>query len=257
MGTRPAHEFAVTSRAGSRSATNQDLFWLLPESGLAVLVDGRSDRPGGNVASRVTLEVLQRVLSPAARRDTFDGYPRGTADVLRVALAEANRQLFDLQRPEHYFRPMGAAVVIARFLGRHVALAHVGDSRCYVVRGEAVHRLTTDHVLLEESRPFVSAEDLEVLVPLQRVLTRAVGQGAELSIDVRIERLDHGERYLLCTNGIWEVVSEAEMATILRSTPDLRAACRHLVSLAARRGDDDATAILVRPHPRWEWVDVE
>lgn len=234
-------ELAAATRTGRRSAANEDALLALADVGLIILADGRAIGPASNIAAQVAIDAVEETLS----RHRPPSNPQAAAAEIREAFCAAGRKVASLQSTGSALRPVSTSLLVARLTGRRLVLAHVGDVRAYRMRAGVLSRRTTDHILLEQNRRHLTADEVEALTPLQLVLTRSVGHpGGEP--DVRVDELAVGDRYIFCTNGLWEVVSAGEIAAAICEIQDLPALCESLVSLAAARGEDDVTVIAMR-----------
>lgn len=245
---KPGLEMAALTDVGRQRANNEDayLYWE-PESDeefrrkgrLAIVADGMGGYEGGQEASRVAVETVRHVYD----RDFADA----PQQVLLAALLAAhdNIQRYAAEHPE--FQGMGTTCTALAIIDQKLYFAHVGDSRLYLVRPEAITRLTRDHSYvgrLVESG-IVRSEDAQSH-PQRHILTAALGSGKEIQPDVceRPVELQPGDKILLCTDGLWSVMSEPELADALRSNSPAQA-CRALVDMALERGGPDNVTVLV------------
>lgn len=179
------------------------------------------------------------------------GAPQASAvDRLRAALTQANARIFARADDSRIHRGMGTTVVAAAFSREagELYIAHAGDSRCYLLRDGRLEQLTRDHSLVSDAlleRPDLSSTDLAYLP--KNVITRALGIGPTVDLDLRVERVRAGDVFLLCSDGLHGLVTDEEMAAILEEYPVLTEACSCLVETAnAAGGRDNITAVLVR-----------
>jgi PPM family protein phosphatase len=208
---------------------------------LLVVADGMGGARGGEIASRMVVEGLL-----SAWRATPGA---GLAEDLRAALASANRAVHGESVAHPELAGMGTTCTAAALHRDQIVLAHVGDSRAYLVRNGGIRQLTHDHSfvgqLVREGQltPEQARSD-----PRRNVVTRSVGIGAEVEIDIeRLEdRLTPGDTLLLCTDGLHGLLADEEIAA-LAAEPDLEHACAGLVERAnARGGFDNITVMLAR-----------
>ncbi|MFZ0760236.1 MAG: protein phosphatase 2C domain-containing protein, partial [Candidatus Sulfotelmatobacter sp.] len=206
---------------------------------LAAIADGMGGHEGGQEASRLAVETVREVYDQGFRDD-----PQA-ALVESFAAAHARIQSFAEQHP--VFHGMGTTCTALVLRGRQLYFAHVGDSRLYLVRGARILRLTRDHSYvgrLVESG-IVRAEDAEKH-PQRHILTAALGAGSEVVVDGADQGItvQDGDDLLLCTDGLWSVVSEEELQTAVRSHPPAEC-CAALVKLARQRGGPDNITLQV------------
>jgi protein phosphatase len=236
--------FAAHTDVGPVRQQNEDAYGAFgPEDGLPdgvhlfVVADGMGGHVGGQEASALALETVAEIFF--AR----DLEPEGR---LRAAFTHANQRVWERARRDGGEATMGTTCTALAFVDGKVWLAHVGDSRAYLVEGRRIRQLTQDHTLVEELRRNGALTDAEARVhPRRNALTRALGIAPEVEVDVQtVGRMDRGDRYQLCSDGL-ATVTPAEIARVLRQQePD--AACRTLVARAAEAGStDNATALAV------------
>ena len=250
-------EFCGQSDTGRVRSHNEDSIEIDPASGLAVLADGMGGYNAGEVASKLAVRsvgflVRQRLarLEPAPPPDAAMPTPAGM--LLKESVQLANQRILKTAGTRAEYRGMGTTVVAVLFRGDRVQVAHVGDSRLYRFRDDQLHRLTTDHSLQEElvARGMFSAEEVRRLGK-SNVVTRALGVDAAVDVSVGEHEVHGGDLFLLCSDGLHDVLSEEDMlANLRRFMPDLPRLTRALVQAAnARGGKDNISVILGRAEP--------
>jgi protein phosphatase len=152
---------------------------------------------------------------------------------------------------QHYpgrARDAGSTVTMAVLQGWTAYIANVGDSRTYLLRDGKLEQLTTDHSLVAGLVAAGTIEPDEIYThPQRNVIYRSLGSDPEVEVDIVRQPLQAGDRLLLCSDGLWEMVRDPEMAAVLDRTPDVWEACDQLVERANENGGpDNITAILVR-----------
>lgn len=231
---------AAQSDRGQRRKRNEDRLLRLDSHGVYAVADGMGGHVGGAIASETAVETI----AAAFRARSFEGRVRGElprrATELAQAVQMANLAILRRALEEPHLTGMGTTMVATRFSLRkeRLYLAHVGDSRCYRIRGGAIRQLTTDHTMRE----------LGLTGPHADHLSRALGVKPEVTIDLLIARPELGDLYLLCSDGLTRMVpDDGEIcATILEGEHDLDLAVQRLVDLANRRGGrDNITVVLV------------
>lgn len=245
---KPGLEVAGLTDIGRLRVHNEDsfLYWE-PESDeefsrkgrLAVIADGMGGYEGGQEASRLAVETVRF----AYDRD----FSQDPQDALLAALRAAHNaiQRFAAQHPR--FAEMGTTCTAVAIIGHHLHFAHIGDSRLYLLRRGTTSRLTRDHSYVGRlvETGIVRSEDAESH-PQRHILTAALGSGRDVLPDVpeRPVGLEDGDVLVLCTDGLWSVVSEAELARIALSEPPAEA-CGRLVNAALERGGPDNVTVMV------------
>ncbi len=237
---------AAATDTGRVRASNQDAFGYSMAAQLFVLCDGMGGAAGGEIASRVTIETVLDHLVSAVPLAVSSG--KVITRNLEDAVAAANRILVSRAEHEPALSGMGTTLVALLVRGPSAWIAHVGDSRCYLLRGGVLTRCTEDHSLVGEQVRLgvLRPEDAE-LSPLRNVITRAVGVGEGLRAEVRELAIEPGDTFLLCSDGLTRELREDSIARLLGSAANLETACHALVDGAnANGGHDNITCVLVR-----------
>jgi serine/threonine protein phosphatase PrpC len=241
---------ASCTHVGRRN-NNEDAHCRVPELGLYAVADGMGGYEGGEVASRLAIDsVIEFVRRNAGDDDVTWPFALerelGLDENLALVAARlANHEV--LRRKVGRLGQMGSTLVLLLLHAEHAVLAHVGDSRIYRLRGAELEQLTVDHsVYAELQRQSGGALPPKGETPFGHMITRALGMSDDTRAEVRRERLEPGDTFLLCSDGLSEVLSEAELACGLAAT-DLEQACRTLVRQAYDAGGrDNITAVLAR-----------
>ena len=212
-----------------------------PRGMLAVVCDGMGGHAGGSVASRMAIDAIVREW-----RAMDDG-----AEALQRALTIANRAIVSMSERNHELRGMGTTCVALLFRNSKVWCAHVGDSRCYMLRDGALHRMTEDHsAVMEMVRDGKITADSARTHPLRNVIRRALGARVDVDVDMwkSPQDLQAGDQFLLCSDGLHEMVDDGELCQILTDYSP-RQACDLLVDLARSRGAPDNVTIALIAMP--------
>jgi len=248
---------AGTTDVGKKRAHNEDAFLLLPEEQLYCVADGMGGHASGEVASRIAVEELAEFFRLTGRDDEatwpFAGEPGRRLDENRLltGVRLANLRILERARTDERLRGMGTTLVCALFdkALESVIVAHVGDSRAYLLRQGAIRQLTEDHSLLNDYMRTrrLSAEEIEHF-PHKNVIVRALGMKDQVEVDVQREPLRSGDVILLCCDGLSGMVPDERMAELVRQHQrDLKAAAQALVDAAnAAGGVDNITCVLAQ-----------
>ncbi len=233
---------AASTHVGMRRHDNQDRYALVPDLGLYLVADGMGGHRAGQVASQLACEGAMRAI------DALQGASVSLAERLRHAVASANREIFTKARAKPEFAGMGTTLVAILFAGERMALAHVGDSRAYLLRQGRLRGLTDDHSLVAEllRRQEISESDAREH-PHRHVLTRALGVRPQIEPDLAEMTPQHGDVFVLCSDGLTTHLDDDEIAERILQAEDLELAATSLIDAANRAGGfDNLTVVLVR-----------
>ena len=234
-------ETAGLTDQGKKRKHNEDAFLIDEARGLVAVADGMGGYAAGEVAAALALETLRLTFETETFGELEEGYPRRGAELVD-AIRRANLTVREEAARDPQKAGMGTTFVGARFYPRRsrAYIAHVGDSRCYRLRRDIFEQLTEDHTL----------GAVGITGPSAGKLSRAVGVFDDVEVELQVDEPVPDDIYLFCSDGLYKMVPEANIEIILRSTPDLHAACRALVDAANERGGrDNVTVALVRVAP--------
>ena len=252
---RTRFSWAVISDPGRRRSSNEDSYCTRPDLGLFVVADGMGGHVAGEVASRVAVEAIEVFIQETAGADRNRTWPFPfepaislEANRLKAAFRLANRRIATAIADSQDLRGMAttASAVLAGPQG--ACVAHVGDSRVYVLHQGALRQLTNDHSWVEEQvRAGTMTPTAARQHPWRNVVTRALSGGEDPEVDVTEVQPAASDRFLLCSDGLFSVVPDATIAHILeaRDVP-LDQLCQRLVEAAnAEGGPDNITALVL------------
>jgi protein phosphatase len=237
---------AAITDTGCERDLNEDRYAVIEcDSGIAWIVcDGMGGAAGGELAAQLAIDAMRRHLESSPER-----IPESA---MKAAVQEANRVIV-LRRQNLAFSQMGTTIVAALFNGPEVVLAHVGDSRAYLVRDGAIQHLTTDHTFVQDlvDKGHIKSEEA-LSHPQAHILTRCIGSEPGLEVDLlkfwiwSEPEVEPSDYLLLCTDGLYSMVSEGDIADIVSQNSPQKA-CVKLVELAKTRGGFDNITLAVIP----------
>lgn len=231
---------AALSDVGRQRRTNEDCFGFDMDRGLFVVCDGVGGRTAGEVASRSAVDC---VLTRFPYAD--EGMQAGTE--LQRVIQAANRTVYEASRRDPLYEGMATTIVAAHFDGARMWIAHVGDSRAYLLRSQSLHKLTDDDSqlsqMLREGHRNITPEQMQ---QWDSVLTQAIGAADMVVPSVTVVQVQLGDCFLLATDGVCKALSNAEMLSLLLAAGSPEQACHHLTAAANEAGGhDNATCILI------------
>lgn len=217
---------------------NEDTFLVDEELGLYLVADGMGGHRAGEVASAIardTVHTAMKASRAASRMQALD-------ESIRLA----NRRVVEEGAQNRARKGLGTTIVAMVSDTDAVGIAHAGDSRCYLFRGGQLLRMTRDHSLVEE----LGGDDPAVQAALSgysNVITRALGTAHDTAPELRREKAEVGDLFLLCSDGLCGVVDDASLKELLASVTELDAGAAKLIEAANDRGGpDNISAVLVR-----------
>ena len=234
---------AASTDVGLRRKENEDRYALSPELGFYLVADGMGGHTAGQVASELAAETSLRAIQ------TLEGAATSLAERLRYAVAAANRAIYSHAQQHEEYAGMGTTLVAFLADEERAALAHVGDSRAYLIRGSRIRQLTDDHSIVGELlRRREISEDAAREHPHRHVLTRALGVRRSVEPDLVELALEPGDIFVLCSDGLTNHVEDHEIAKrVCGGGDDLQEISEQLIDLAnSRGGEDNSTVLLAR-----------
>jgi protein phosphatase len=245
------------SDIGRKRKANEDNFCVNDEEGLYVVADGMGGHAAGEVASQLAVETMEEFIKLTNTNQDIT-WPFGidenlslNGNRLKTSIRFANRRVLEKTRERADYEGM-ATTVVAALIGRDLAdIAHVGDSRLYLVREGKLRRLTDDHSWVNEQilSGVIDSEQARTH-PLRNVVTRALGGKEELEVDTQVLELQDMDLLLLCSDGLTSMLNDEEiLRIILTDGHDKQRALRGLIEAANKSGgEDNTTAVLLSLH---------
>jgi PPM family protein phosphatase len=251
---RTTFSWAVSSDPGLRRSSNEDSYCTRPDLGLYVVADGMGGHVAGEVASRVAVEAIEIFIQETAGADKNRTWPFPfepalslEANRLKAAFRLANRRIASAIADSNDLRGM-ATTASALLTGPEGAcVAHVGDSRVYVLHQGHLDQITNDHSWVEEQvRAGTMSPTAARQHPWRNVVTRALSGGEDPEVDVTQIKPEAAERYLLCSDGLFSVVTDEQIASLMGDRGiSLDQLCQRLIEAANTAGGPDNITALV------------
>lgn len=231
---------------GRMRSQNEDSVTFDEDTGLCILADGMGGHNAGEVASGMATAFIKSEMRNAL-------HEKATADDAQLAIMHAinlaNNAIFNMSRTNPQYHGMGTTLVVGAFLGNVLVLAHIGDSRCYRLRGSYFQQLTKDHSVLQEQidagliTPDVNAPRTSG----PNLVTRALGVDGSVVTDIDRHPIAIEDLYLLCSDGLSDMVTDDAIAAILKCDEPMVLKARRLIDAAnAGGGRDNISVILAR-----------
>lgn len=244
--------FGLTD-VGRQRQHNEDTFLVEPGENLFLVADGMGGHAAGEIASKIAAETISEFIQHSKAEDgtwphAYDDRFCRSTNRLMTALRLANTRVLEAMRKDARLRGMGTTVVASLIENDLASIAHVGDSRAYLIREGQMSRITNDHSwVFEQVQAGMLTEAEAEKHPLRNVITRALG-GALTVVPEAIEyQLKLGDTFLLCSDGLTGMVPEEEILRVVTQHEEIQQACRALIDIAnARGGYDNVTAVVVK-----------
>jgi protein phosphatase len=244
------------SDTGRKRASNEDNYLCAADKGLFAVADGMGGHKGGARASSLALEVLEGAIGSAlsslheggegsAPADAQGGTQQALSDALEAAAQQASGEVNRQAKLDSSLEGMGTTLTAMLCSSGWMQLVHAGDSRAYLYRDGRIRQLTDDHSwIAEQIRNGLMTEAEAEHSQFKHVITRSIGYDAEVEVDTPSVIIQTGDCFLLCSDGLTNYVSEAELREIM-GTCWFRRLPQTLVDLANERGGDDNITVVV------------
>jgi PPM family protein phosphatase len=213
--------------------------------GIFIIADGLGGHEDGQVASSITVRTVAAQLIKSVYVSLLEGHAQDSGSVpinesFIEAIASANRAI------RQSTNGGGSTVIAVITLARTAYIAHVGDSRAYIIDGPSVAQATHDHSLVARLIELKQLSESQAMThPQRHILYKALGQVTTPEPDIHAHALNPGSHLVLCTDGLWTVVPKEELATAIAQAGDSQLACNELLKLAIARGSDDNISIVL------------
>jgi len=247
--------YAGNTHVGMKRSNNEDNLCLTPEENLYIVCDGMGGHAAGDVASQTAVDTISHFYKDTSEDEEvtwpfkMDRQKKYEENRLVTSIKLANLRIYEQAVSNAKRKGMGTTVVAVNFTKDGAYLGHVGDSRIYRFRNDKLEQLTEDHSLLNDyiKMKDLTPEEIENF-PHKNVIVRALGMKDTVQVDVSFEVPQHGDIYLLCSDGLNGMIKDEDMEAILRETgEDLEAGCNKLIQTANDNGGtDNVTAVLTQ-----------
>ena len=228
--------YAGLSDIGQIRKNNEDCFSILEGKNIFIVADGMGGHNGGEVASQATIEIMRRHFS----NETIAAMRCSSQEIRHAMITgfeKANNAVMALAKEDTVLLGMGCTLVMAFIDGATLHTCHVGDARCYVVSGDRINQITTDHTAVEESGEILHN---------RHVVTRVIGYPFPEPPEYNKTSLQEGDKILLCSDGLWSMMDGRTICKSIREAESPEKASEHLIAIAnGAGGDDNITAVTI------------
>jgi PPM family protein phosphatase len=243
-----SYQFASLTHPGMARENNEDSMAIDEGTQLAVLADGMGGYNAGEVASGMATTFIKSEMSRWLSQAGANASAKDVRRALEICVENANRSIFNAANSNPHYVGMGTTLVVGVFQDSRLMVGHIGDSRCYRLRGQEFSQITKDHSLLQEQL------DAGLITPEQaaqstnkNLVTRALGVEDSVQTEVNEFRVEKGDVYLMCSDGLSDMITDDQICGILTSAATFDQASQQLVDAAnAAGGRDNISVLLVK-----------
>jgi PPM family protein phosphatase len=201
-----------------------------------VIADGMGGHNAGEIASKLAVENTISYINSLTQLDDLE-------DSIRKAVLDSNQKIYELSKSKTDLNGMGTTLTACLIKGGDMVIAHVGDSRCYVIKDKAISQVTKDHSLVQQLLDEGSITESEAdNHPNRNIITRALGTNSTVDVDVIKMDIKRIEKVILCTDGLSNLISEQELYDFVMKNDDC---CAELIELSKSRGTKDNISVIV------------
>ncbi|MGA0572090.1 Stp1/IreP family PP2C-type Ser/Thr phosphatase [Variovorax sp. VNK109] len=240
------YEFCTNTNPGLARGNNEDSVTFDEPTRLGILADGMGGYNAGEIASGMATTFIKSELSRWLAQAGRNANAREVRRALEICVDNANRSIFNAANSNPQYTGMGTTLVVGVFQDEKLTLGHIGDSRCYRLRAGAFTQITRDHSLLQEQI------DAGLITPEQaatsmnkNLVTRALGVEDSVQLEVNEHKVEVGDLYLMCSDGLSDMVDDAGIAELLVSGASLEELATQLIDKANANGGRDNISVLL------------
>jgi len=240
------YEFCIRTDTGLARENNEDSIALDEETRLGILADGMGGYNAGEIASGMATTFIKSELGRWLSQAGRSANTREVRRAMEICVDNANRSIFNAANSNPQYSGMGTTLVLGVFQDARLVLGHIGDSRCYRLRGTELAQITKDHSLLQEQM------DAGLITPEQaatstnkNLVTRALGVEDAVLLEVNEHRVEPGDIYMMCSDGLSDMVDDPGIAKILVQDVPLEQKVGQLIDAANANGGRDNISVLV------------
>lgn len=240
------------SDVGKRRDKNEDSILIDDEQGLYIIADGMGGHLGGEFASHLAVQTVQEIFRQitedpdATLLEEQENVGTDLGERLKYAIRVASMRVFEEAERDENLSGMGTTTVSIAIDNGKAYIANVGDSRVYLVRDHQITQLTEDHSLVSEQiRAGFINEERARNHRLKNIITRSVGYQKDVDADLFVRDLEEGDLFLLCSDGLTNLVDDAEILKVIEKGKSIQKACERLVEEANRNGGDDNISVIL------------
>ena len=242
------YEICTDTDPGLTRENNEDAVAVDVTTGLCILADGMGGYNAGEIASGMACAFIKSEMSRWLSQAGKSANAKEVKRAMEICVQNANHSIFNAANSNPQYTGMGTTLVVGVFQAGRLMLGHIGDSRCYRLRGSEFQQITKDHSLLQEQI------DAGLITPEQaltssnkNLVTRALGVEDAVLLDVTEHRVEEGDVYMMCSDGLSDMARDAALADIMLTNTSLDQKARQLIAAANEGGGrDNISVVLIR-----------
>lgn len=240
------YKFCAHTDPGHARTNNEDAVAFDDATRVAVLADGMGGYNAGEIASGMATAFIKSELTRWLSEAGQQANPLEIKRAIEICVDNANRSIFNASRANPQYSGMGTTLVVGVFQNGKLILGHVGDSRCYRMRDNILLQITKDHSLLQEQIDAgLLTPEQALTAPNKNLVTRAVGVEDTVMLEVNEHRVEPGDIYLMCSDGLSDMMQDEAIAKILQNGTSLTQMAAELVASANESGGRDNITVLL------------
>ncbi|NMM07843.1 Stp1/IreP family PP2C-type Ser/Thr phosphatase [Polaromonas sp.] len=240
------YEICMQTDPGLTRDNNEDVVAIDAATGLCILADGMGGYNAGEVASGMAAAFIKSELGRWLDEAGRQANAREVHRAMEICVENANHSIFNAANSNPQYAGMGTTLVVGVFQEGRLVLGHIGDSRCYRLRGQELKQITKDHSLLQEQLDAGLISPEQALTSMNRnLVTRALGVEDTVQVEVNDHRVEIGDLYLMCSDGLSDMILDEQIAALLLGGGTLAQKAHHLVDAANDAGGRDNISVLL------------
>ena len=240
------YEICSQTDTGLTRKNNEDALAFDPATGLCILADGMGGYNAGEVASGMAVAFIKSEMSRWLSQAGKHASVREVRRAMEICVENANHSIFNAANSTPQYTGMGTTLVVCVFQGDRLMLGHVGDSRCYRLRGGQFQQITKDHSLLQEQidAGWITPEQA-LTAPNKNLVTRALGVEDTVMVEINEHRVESGDVYVMCSDGLSDMINDEAIAQIMLTASALDEKAKELINAANAAGGRDNISVVL------------
>ncbi|MGE4282620.1 MAG: Stp1/IreP family PP2C-type Ser/Thr phosphatase [Clostridia bacterium] len=237
---------AFTDKGKARDI-NEDCFFVSEFNledvfGYCIVADGMGGHNAGEIASSLAIEEIKKYIKDFYHPDMTDQQVIG---IMNDSMSRANKTIYDKSLENQSYNGMGTTAIACIIYDKKIYIAHVGDSRAYLIHESSISQITTDHSMIEEliNSGSITREEAQNH-PQKNIITRALGGEENIPVDIHIQEYSEGDMIIMCTDGLSNMLTDLEILSVLKCRNHLQSAVEELISIANDRGGLDNITVV-------------